>query len=313
MKIITENLENLSKIGVYKIQNLVNGKYYIGSTVDSFNKRLNHHYHALIRGNHKNDYLQNAWNKYGEEAFEFIILEVCEFEQVRDREQYYINQIPDDLRYNINLLATGPCLAEESIQKQANSEKQFYKECLVYYEQFKEGEIGLDSIPERYQKRIKSYINLTPWNKGKKYESTDHLKVPKKVKGDRSKDKNIKREKLPIIYVYDENKNFIDSFRSAKDLEDLSLTLNLPIKSRFSKPRKGIPVNYLQSVNINKAAKTGKTYKGLYFSYQPLHLGIDDVNEPKSVKVWNDNTEVTIETKESIAPYSVETETEISE
>ena len=66
-------------------------------------------------------------------------------------------------------------------------------------------------------------------------------------------------------------------------------------------------------LRINKAAKTGKTYKGLYFSYQPLHLGIDDVNEPKSVKVWNDNTEVTIETKESIAPYSVETETEISE
>ena len=54
------NLENLSKIGIYKIQNLVNDKYYIGSTVDSFNKRLNHHYHALIRGNHKNDHLQNT-------------------------------------------------------------------------------------------------------------------------------------------------------------------------------------------------------------------------------------------------------------
>lgn len=313
MKIITDNLENLSKIGVYKIQNLVNGKYYIGSTVDSFNKRLNHHYHALIRGNHKNEHLQNAWNKYGENSFEFIILEVCELEQVREREQYYIDQIPENLRYNINLLATGPCLAEESIQKQVNSTKKFYKECLVYYEQFKEGEIGFDSIPKCYQKRIKSYIDYTPWNKGKKYESTDHLKVPKKIKGDRSKDKNTKRNNLPIIYVYDENKNFIDSFRSAKDLEDLSLTLDLPIKSRFSKPRRGIPVNLLQSVNINKAAKTGNTYKGLYFSYQPLHPGMDDANEPKSVEVWNDNTEVIEETKKSSTPYSIEIEPEQSE
>lgn len=75
----------------------------------------------------------------------------------------------------------------------------------------------------------------------------------------------------------------------------------------------GIPINKLQSVNINKAIIYNKTYKGLYFYNKPLHQGIDDVNEPKSVKVWDDNTEVTIETKKSIAPYSVETEPEISE
>ena len=46
----------------------------------------------------------------------------------------------------------------------------------------------------------------------------------------------------------------------------------------------GKPIKFLQSVNILKAMKTGKTYKGLYFMNKPLHPGMDDKNEPKSVK-----------------------------
>lgn len=313
MNIITDNIENIMKIGVYKILNTVNNKYYIGSTVDSFTKRLNHHYHALLRDKHKNEHLQNAWNKYGEDKFQFIIIEVCELDQVRDREQYYLDNIPKGMGYNINTMATGPCLTLETLVKHGKSMSKFYKECLPYYEKFKEGEIEFDQIPTKFQAKIKAYIDYKPWNKDKKYESTEHLKVPKRKRGDRSKDKNAKREKLPVIYVYDSNKNFIDSFRSAKDLEELSTTLNLPINSRFNKPRRGIPINKLQSVNINKAARTGNTYKGLYFSFQPLHLGIDDVKEPKSVEVWNDNTEVIEETKESSTPYSIEIEPEQSE
>lgn len=153
MNIKTKNLSNLMKIGVYKILNTKNQKYYIGSTVDSFSKRFDHHYHTLLRGNHKNSHLQNAWNKYGEDTFEFIILEVCEFEQVRDREQFYIDSIPENMGYNINPLATGPCLTEESLIKQVTNRKKYYKECLVYYERLKDCEIGIDQIPEKFPKK----------------------------------------------------------------------------------------------------------------------------------------------------------------
>jgi hypothetical protein len=84
--------------------------------------------------------------------------------------------------------------------------------------------------------------------------------------------------------VYDENNNFLGSFRSSKDLEELSESLDLPIKSRFKTSRMGIPLKHLQSVNINKAIKKGTSYKGLYFYDKPLHPGTDDVSEPKSVK-----------------------------
>ena len=86
----------------------------------------------------------------------------------------------------------------------------------------------------------------------------------------------------------------INGFLSAKDLEELSTTLIFPIKSRFRGDRMGVPVSFLSSGNINKAIKTEKPYKGLYFYNRPLHPGMDDVNKPKSVEVWNDNTEVSI-------------------
>jgi predicted GIY-YIG superfamily endonuclease len=60
VKIKCENEEDVLKDGVYKIINKANGKYYVGSTIDTFIKRLNHHYHALLRGTHKNSHLQNA-------------------------------------------------------------------------------------------------------------------------------------------------------------------------------------------------------------------------------------------------------------
>lgn len=93
------------------------------------------------------------------------------------------------------------------------------------------------------------------------------------------------REKNPVIYVYDKNKHFLGSYRSSIDLQELSVAENLPIESRFSVPRHGVPVTFLASGNINKAIRNNKPYKGLYFYTQPLYPGKDNVNEPKSVKV----------------------------
>lgn len=306
MNVKYENYNDLNLKGVYIILNTINRKYYIGSTDVSFQNRFKNHFIALKNNKHKNWHLQAAWNKYGEDAFIFIIFKVLT-NNIRDVEQYYLDIRIKDMCYNINPKATGPCYEQISIDKQIQSSKRFYKECLPYYKKVKNGEIKLKDVPEIFHDRIKSYLQITPWNKGQHYKSTEHLKVKHKL-GDRSNCKNTIRNKLPEVYVYDSNKNFLGRFRSSKDLEELSNTLNLPIKSRFSVKRMNVPLNYLQSVNINKAIKTQKTYKGLYFFNKPLHPGMDDVNEPKSVKVWNDNTEVIEKTKEFSTPYSIETE-----
>jgi len=63
------------KTGVYAIRNKITGAVYIGSTSHNFRIRFKTHRKLLRRNRHDNIYLQRAWNKYGEESFEFFIVE----------------------------------------------------------------------------------------------------------------------------------------------------------------------------------------------------------------------------------------------
>ena len=63
--------------GVYMIKNKVNGKFYIGSSVD-IAYRWARHKRQLRNGNHHSIHLQRAWDKYGEASFDFSILSTIE-------------------------------------------------------------------------------------------------------------------------------------------------------------------------------------------------------------------------------------------
>lgn len=78
--------------GVYMIRNKTNGKVYVGSSLDLKQRWIDHR--KALRGNrHPNGRLQNSWNKYGEDAFEYVILEyVQEIDKLLDREQYWIDE-----------------------------------------------------------------------------------------------------------------------------------------------------------------------------------------------------------------------------
>lgn len=60
--------------GVYKIINKKNGKVYIGSSID-LPRRERDHFRTLKGGYHGNIYLQNSFDKNGEDSFEFKIIE----------------------------------------------------------------------------------------------------------------------------------------------------------------------------------------------------------------------------------------------
>lgn len=78
-------------IGVYQIRNLVDGKVYIGSTIDAFSSRWGHHRGRLRVKAHCNPKLQNAWNKHGEKCFVFEVVEVCVATECLIREQHYLD------------------------------------------------------------------------------------------------------------------------------------------------------------------------------------------------------------------------------
>lgn len=65
-------------IGIYAITNVVNGNLYIGQTGECFQRRYWHHRWKLRNKQHDNGHLQAAFNKYGEDAFIFEVLEVVD-------------------------------------------------------------------------------------------------------------------------------------------------------------------------------------------------------------------------------------------
>jgi group I intron endonuclease len=91
--------------GIYRIVNILNGKYYIGSTSRGFRQRWWCHKGDLNKGIHRNSHLQSAWNKYGKENFLFEILMRCPPEQCISLEQRYLDTMDWSQSYNIAKVA----------------------------------------------------------------------------------------------------------------------------------------------------------------------------------------------------------------
>lgn len=87
---------------IYKIKNLINGDFYIGSTQNLIKRYYTHLNH--IRKN-KNTCIKliRAVNKYGEENFTFEIIEKCNINDLLKREQYYLDSL--NPKYNISKIA----------------------------------------------------------------------------------------------------------------------------------------------------------------------------------------------------------------
>lgn len=87
--------------GIYTIRNKVNGNLYVGSAA-SFYRRWAGHKSHLRANEHDNPKLQNAWNKYGESSFEFLILEIIEHKEfLLNAEQFYLDIFFGESCYNI--------------------------------------------------------------------------------------------------------------------------------------------------------------------------------------------------------------------
>lgn len=82
--------DTLKHNGVYLIHNKFNNKNYVGST-SNLDTRIKTHKHHLAKGCHINRKLQNDYDQYGPDAFEFKILEMdIAKDMLTAYEKYYI-------------------------------------------------------------------------------------------------------------------------------------------------------------------------------------------------------------------------------
>lgn len=119
--------------GIYSITNLCNDKRYIGSSA-RIKARFAEHRCSLRKGRHPNQHLQSAWSKYGENAFEFYVVEITE--HLLEREEQYILLYEADDRskgYNLHSLPTDTTKSEEHRRKISETWKKKYADGYVHH------------------------------------------------------------------------------------------------------------------------------------------------------------------------------------
>ncbi|MGG3986962.1 NUMOD3 domain-containing DNA-binding protein [Bacillus smithii] len=182
---------------VYMIKNKLNNKFYVGRTV-SITERWKRHKYLLENNRHHSKYLQNAWNKYGEENFEFKIFKIFNTGSSEDDlylaiqlEQHFLNnfKIGKEI-YNTSCSSINPVLAGEQ--------------------------------HPNYQKHPKEWLSEEGYNKLINYHKTKDIKGennPFYGRHHSEKTKEILREKCPN---YGENNGFYGKHHSEETKRKIS-------------------------------------------------------------------------------------------
>jgi group I intron endonuclease len=105
--------------GIYKIENNINHKIYVGQSKNIHNRMLQHR-SELRRRKHINSHLQMAVDKYGLDNFSFIVIEKCPIGLLDEREVYWIEKLQSANKkygYNSSLGGQAHRLVSEATRK----------------------------------------------------------------------------------------------------------------------------------------------------------------------------------------------------
>lgn len=177
------------KYGIYGIVNKINNKIYVGKTMKNFGDLWDCH-KALLRGNcHDNKHLQFAWNKYGEENFEFIIIHDCingeTLEDVNVLEIYEIKKYKDlGLAYNIHDGGDGGLFLGKHLSPE--TKRKIGEKNRIHMTGKKASESTKAKMSESQKERYSKWSEedrmnwgklMSECNKGYKWKSEDRVKL----------------------------------------------------------------------------------------------------------------------------------------
>lgn len=127
------NISHKNLSGIYLIRNILNGKVYIGKSVNIY-ARVKRHISSLTlaKKHEENQHLINAWLKYGKENFSYCVVEVCKQEQLKERELFwmtYYGAINPKLGYNKRLDSSGGMIPhKETIKKLSDAQNKRFSD-----------------------------------------------------------------------------------------------------------------------------------------------------------------------------------------
>lgn len=177
-----------SNPGIYKIISKIDNKIYIGSSVHLRN-RANRHQNNLRQNKHLSKHLQNAYNLYGEENFDFVILEeynknTITRTELLKREQFYLDKLKPFLKengYNTCSYAHSPNVgklsdetknkisralsgrtASDDTRKRISNGRKNKRNSQEAIERMRKTKTGVKQSEESIEKRAKEYAFIGP-------------------------------------------------------------------------------------------------------------------------------------------------------
>jgi group I intron endonuclease len=239
----------VKRIGVYEIKNIVNNKSYVGSS-SNIDMRLKNHLCHLKRNIHANLHLQSSWNKYGSECFKFSTIELCNDNQLLDREEFWINKL-NSINNGFNICPTPT--------RKVNTPETRLKISLANR--------GKTSNRKGVKLSRKTKIKIGQANRGRKWSLEDRLNLSSLKLGcklsDRTKDK-ISRALSGKFVSSTTRKKISLSLKGCKN-PNYGKIMDTDIKRRISNTLNG------HSVPLQTRNKISKSLKK-YYSKQKLRV-----------------------------------------
>ena len=187
--------------GIYKYQNLINNKIYIGQTID-IKQRIREHRYEAFNYNRDNCIFHKALRKYGEDNFSFEILEECSKKELNEKEKYWINYYNSEIPNGYNMTSGG-----------YNSQGEVFKKIVSQYDLFGNFIKDYESASNAARELNLFVSNITAACRG---ETAQCGGFQWKYKNDNKIIKIVPEKNGKIIAQYDLNNNLIKIYPSAK-------------------------------------------------------------------------------------------------
>ncbi len=192
------------KSGIYKILNVLNNKFYIGSSKD-IKQRWTRHLKDLKSNKHHNIHLQRSFNKYGLSSFRLEIVEYTH--DLLNREQYYLDLLKPyyPIGYNIGTQSSGG----DNLSNNPNKDSIIQKISIGVKQHYKN-----EPINKKLLRSQKVTGKLNP-NFGNKWSDTQRQRASNLRKGKKLSDAT-KKKMSSIVKARWKNQDFKNKMRNKR-------------------------------------------------------------------------------------------------